>query len=118
MSTVQSFAVQVDDIGTFVFRRVNMGDSVRIASEFSKLTDGQEDVAPWVGRLVTRLATLKVRTVTSPEGWDIEQMDPEESETFLKIDKVYSALKDRDAFFRKGGGPKREADSTGSQPVT
>lgn len=101
--------VDVDGIGQFQFRHRTMKCEFRIGIEYSKLTGGIEKPTPWLNNFATMVSELTALTVTAPEGWDIDAMDPLDENTFKKIAKVHKALRTEEDSFRN---PDR-ADSEG-----
>lgn len=100
------YTVDVEKIGSFVFRRRTMRDELRIASEVNKLTDGEETSEDF-GRTAYIFACLGVLTVQAPDGWDLMGMDPLEQGSFDKVALVYGRMREREDFFRN----ERNADA-------
>lgn len=106
------FTVTVDGIGAFTFGRRNMRDEMRIGAEFSRLTEGVETPTPYLATVGGWMATLKVLTVSAPDGWgrtpdgepttDIDEMDPLSGETYDALMKVHAALREKEGSFRSG----------------
>jgi hypothetical protein len=95
------YNVAVEEVGTFTFGRRRMTDEIAIQVEYARIIDG---VTPtdWLALVAGWLAALKVLTVRAPEGWDIDEMDPLDDETYAKLAKVHGALTDKERSFRKG----------------
>jgi len=101
---MKSHKISVSGVGDFEFRQRTMRDEMRIAAEYSRLTEGVATIAPWFDALATRFATLKVLLSIAPEGWDIEELDPLDSESYRKIAAVFEALASAEARFRRQPG--------------
>lgn len=98
------FHVTVDGVGTFSFARRTLRDEVRIGAEFSRLTEGVDTPTPWLQITAGVMATLKILTVSGPDGWDIESFDPLDQDTYDKMILVHSALRAKEDSFRRGAG--------------
>lgn len=109
------FQINVDGIGTFTFGRRRMRDEMAIAAEFSRLTEGVDNPTPYLASVAGWISTLKVLTVEAPEGWDIDEMDPLDEDTYAKLVKAHTALREKEGSFRSGskreGEAKREENS-------
>ena len=103
------FVVEVGGIGSFRFGRRKMRDQLKIFTEYSRITEGIADTAPWLTRIADAIAALKVLTVESPSGWDIDAMDPLDDESFGNIVKVHDALIDKERSFRPNKGENGKA---------
>ncbi|HET8550853.1 MAG TPA: hypothetical protein VFM97_00065 [Gammaproteobacteria bacterium] len=113
----QNFTIDVDGVGTFVCRRRVMRDEFRIDAEYSRLTEGVEMPSRKLDATASMTATLKVQVVEAPEGWDLEKMDPLDPETYQRLLNVYTALMEREAFFRRGPGQPSQGSRQGNGGV-
>lgn len=95
------FFEDVEGIGRFRFAKRKMADEVQIQRLFSEYTGGVEPTA-WLLTLGEYLSTLRVLTVSAPEGWDLDDLDPLEAETYTKLGRVFIALREREETFRAG----------------
>jgi len=107
------FPLTVEDVGTFVFARKAMREQVSIAVEYARLTEGVPEVVEILGDIPEAMATIKVLTVSAPEGWDADTLDPEDKESYEKIMKVWGALRDKLAGFRKSKHHGSEGEGEG-----
>lgn len=111
------FFVDVEGIGNFSFARRMLRDEMRIAAEYSRITEGVETPTEWLQFVGTWVSTLKVLTVTAPDGWDIDAMDPLDQETYANLRDVHAALREKEQSFRAGkkgaGAAERKDDSAG-----
>lgn len=107
------FTVKVDEIGTFTFGKRTMRDEVAVQVEFARIIEGVEPTA-WLQTVGGWLATLRVLTVRAPEGWDLEDMDPLDPDTYAKLSRVHDALRDKERSFRRGPAPAGEGSGAGS----
>ena len=111
-----TFEVDVEDIGKFVFRKRNMRAQIEIEAEYSRLTEGVQVITAFLGDISSKTADLKVLTLKAPDGWDVDELDAWDDDSFEKLAKVWSALRDKEASFRaKPGGP--EGDGEGERKV-
>lgn len=110
-----TFQVEVEGIGTFTFARRAMRDHIKIAVEFSKLTDGVETPSRNLEFIADIIATLRVLTVEAPDGWDmdLDKLDPLDDDTFPRILKVFTALREKELSFRqdKDGGKQKNREA-------
>lgn len=95
------FVVQVPDVGTFTFRKKNMRVQAEVECEFARLTECLANVPDFLATLSSALADLTVLTVSAPDGWDLDALDPEEEEDHAKLLNVWGALRDKQASFRR-----------------
>jgi hypothetical protein len=112
------FHVDVDGVGQFVFAKRTMRDELRIAAEYSRLTEGVETPTNFLATVAGWISTLKALTVEAPHGWDLDEMDPFDDETHEKILKVYASLRVKEGSFRKGKNPPSEGSGPGSVEAT
>lgn len=102
------FVVNVEGVGSFTFGRRTMRDEIAIQVEYARIIDGVTPT-PWLENVGGWMATLRILTVRAPEGWDLDDMDPLEPETYENLFRVYSALREKEDFFRG----KSKADGEG-----
>jgi hypothetical protein len=102
------FFVDVDQLGTFRFAKRKMSDEIAIQRLYSEYTGGVTPTV-WLLTLGEYLSTIRALLVESPDGWDIDNLDPLEDETYEQIGRVFVALREREETFRKGAGEKRKA---------
>ncbi len=98
------FNVQVDGLGTFVFGRRTMRDEFAIAAEYSRLTEGVATLTDWLHYFARAFSTIRTLQVKSPDGWDVEKLDPQEEASYAQIMGVFDALRAAEADFRKKPG--------------
>jgi hypothetical protein len=99
------FDVEVDGVGTFVFRHRTIRDQFRIEAEASRVMGGPcDDTALETGAVA--FATLLVLTVEAPTGWDLEGFDPLDPAATARIFDVARRLREVEATFRAGAGGK------------
>lgn len=111
------FIVPVEGVGDFVFGRRKMADHLKIEVEYARITEGVLPT-PWLDKLATWLATLRVLAVRVPEGFNIDELDPLEEETYAKLMKVHIALREKEGSFRRRPAPASEGSgqAEGGQP--
>lgn len=101
------FYETVEGIGRFRFAKRTMKLEMEIQREYASLAGGVDPTA-WLITLAEYLSTLRVLTVDGPEGWDMDNMDPLDEDTYTKISKVFNALREREERFRGNTGKGRE----------
>lgn len=99
-------AETIEGIGTFTFRKRNMGAEIKISVEFARLTEGAP-VDEFTAVFCRAIAELTVLTVTAPKDWVIADMDPFDDDSYAKVFKVRGAL------IRGDGGTFRRAGKEG-----
>lgn len=107
------FTVPVEGIGAFTFGKRKLRDELAIGAEYSRLTEGVDTPTPWLEAVAGWIAALKVLTVEAPEGWNIDEMDPLDPETYAKLRKVHAALREKEGSFRRSGDAAGQADGQG-----
>jgi hypothetical protein len=108
------FHVDVPGVGHFIFAKRTMRDEMRVAAEYSRLTEGVETPTEFLASMAGWISTLKVMTVEAPDGWDLDMMDPFDDEASENILKAYAGLRAKEASFRKTKNPPVEGDGAGS----
>jgi len=101
------FTVEVEGIGRFTFGRRTMADELAIQREFADILQGVEPTN-WLSLVGEWLSVLRVLTVSVPAGWDTDEMDPLDDDTYARLNKVYKALRDQERSFRPGKAPAGE----------
>ena len=102
------FPVAVDGVGTFMFGYRKLADELRIQVEYARITEGVPATV-WLFNLATYLSALRVLMVKAPAGWDLEELDPLDEDTYVLIERVYSALRAKEDSFRPKRGKAGEA---------
>jgi hypothetical protein len=96
-----NFPVEVDGIGSFIFKARTLRSQFLIEAEASRVMGGPcADEALRQGAI--QLATLLVLTVEAPQGWDLEALDPLIPEDIAKVFTVHRRLREVEAGFRPG----------------
>lgn len=97
------FTVSVEGIGAFTFAKRTMRDELRIAAEFSRVCEGVEEPNEFLRTVGSWISTLRVLTVSAPAGWDLDEMDPLDEDTYANLFKVHFALREKEGSFRRKG---------------
>jgi len=105
------FVVQVEGVGQFTFARRTMRDEISIQVEYARIIDGAEPTG-WLQAVGGWISTLKVLTVRSPEGWDLDTLDPLDPDTYAKMDAVYGGLSARERSFRRKSAEASEGNGS------
>lgn len=95
------FTIPVEGVGTFTFGKRTMRDEIAIQVEYARLIDGVEPTA-WLQVVCGWLSVLSILTVRAPAGWDLDEIDPLDDETYARLKRVYDALVDKERSFRSG----------------
>jgi hypothetical protein len=92
--------VTVDGIGVFTFRHRALRDQFRIEGEASRLLGGPVD-DPLLRAGAVAFATLAVLTITAPDGWNLDTLDPfDPSGSAGRLFQVHGALREAEDRFR------------------
>lgn len=102
------FTVKVEGVGAFTFGKRTMRDEIAIQVEFARMIDGVEPTS-WLQAVCGWLSTLRVLTVRAPDGWDLDDLDPLDDESYGKLSRVFDALSEQERSFRRGKKPASEA---------
>jgi hypothetical protein len=111
------FFVEVPSVGTFSFAKRMLRDELRISAEYSRVTEGVETPTAWLQLVGGWYAALKVLTVTAPLGWDIDNLDPLDQESYTKLRTVHAALREKEQSFRTGASQAVQAPRPGDGDV-
>lgn len=111
------FTVTVDGIGAFTFARRNMRRECAIGAEYSRIIEGVPTPTPWLDTVAGWIAALKVLTLKAPEGWDIDELDPLDDESYAKLGKVHASLREKEGSFRSGKRAQVEGSGSGDGAV-
>lgn len=107
------FTVEVESVGVFRFAKRAMRDEMRIAAEYSRLTEGVDTPTIWLETVATWISTLKVLIVTAPPGWeDMDALDPLDEDTYSRLMRVHRALREKEGSFRRPAA----SDGQGARP--
>lgn len=106
------FVVKVEGAGTFTFARRTMRDEIEVQREYARIVDGVTPTA-WLEAVGGWMSVLSVLTVRAPGDWDIEAMDPTDDETYVKLSKVYEALREKERSFRRQPAQSGEGAGAG-----
>lgn len=112
------FVVPVEGIGSFTFGKRTLRDDIAIAAEYSRLTEGVETPTEWLAFISGCVSALTVLTVSAPDGWVLDEIDPLSEDGYASIVKVHSALRSAEIRFRGGVKPAQVgAGDGGNNPV-
>lgn len=103
------FTVNVDQVGDFLFAKRTMRDEIKIQVEYARMIEGVEQPTEWLALVAGWIAALKTLVVKSPDGWDIDEMDPLDDETYAKMARVHRALVEKERSFRSSTGQADKA---------
>lgn len=112
--TEQTHSLPIAGIGNFTFRRRVMRDEFKIGAEYSRLTEGVTTPSAWLDMFATAFSTLKVLTDEAPAGWNLDDMDPADNDTYRKIMEVFGQLRAAEDRFRLGHGTAGANGSAGN----
>ena len=102
------FDVNVEGIGTFRFGKRKMADEIKIQVEYARMIEGVEPTE-WLASVCGWISTLRTLTVLAPDGWDIDEMDPLDDDSYGKLLRVHAALTEKERSFRSSKGEVGEA---------
>jgi hypothetical protein len=102
------FRVSVEGVGEFTFGKRTMRDECDAQVEYARIIQGVEPTQ-WLQIVGAALSDLRTLTVTAPEGWDLEELDPQDADTYKKLYDVHMALLEKERSFRRKNAPVVEA---------
>ena len=109
------FVVNVPSQGDFTFRVRTLFDEVKIEAEALRITGGPTgDVG--LRTLAHMLAGLSVLTVSAPEDWDIEAIDPLAPDAAAPVRAVWKELRAAEEKVRGRRQPERPAAGAAAVP--
>lgn len=100
MASPNEFTVSVEGIGSFTFAYRKMRHELSIAAEFSRICEGVETPNAFLNTVGDWISTLRVLTLQAPDGWDLDELDPLDSDDYGRLFRVYSALRAKEDSFR------------------
>lgn len=98
--------VEVDGVGSFLFRHRTLKLQIAIEAGMERVTLGPVQ-GPALRLFAAAVATLETLTVEGPDGWDLEEIDPLDDAEFGKVERVFGRLRDVEETFRKERGGER-----------
>ena len=110
------YRVSVEGVGDFVFSTRSMRDEIKVQREFADMIDGVKPTE-WLQAVCGWLADLRVLTVKSPEGWDLDDLDPLDPETYAKLGRVHAAFLEKEHSFRRTKSESDKAAGAGTVPA-
>lgn len=105
-NSATDFAIEVDGIGNFIFKKRGMREELRIQAEYSRLTEGVQNPTTYLDLISNWIAVLTVLTVEGPEGWDLMALDPLDPDAYNKMSQIFKALRAKEDSFRPGSKEK------------
>jgi hypothetical protein len=91
------------------------------SAEFARMAEGVDLVDAKVGspeyflsQVGGWISPLKVLTVSAPDGWDLDGMDPLDEDTYSKLMRVHDALREKEGSFRRK--PNSQSSGPGAPP--
>lgn len=106
-----TYPLKVEGEGGFIFARRNMRLNITIGVELARLGEGVV-LDEFLEVFIMALATLSVLTVSAPPRWTPEEFDPFEPDSYSRVLKVWSALRDKEESFRET--PKAPGQGNGA----
>lgn len=110
----KEFEVHIEGVGAFTFARRNMRRELAIASEYSRLTEGVDTPSAFLETVAGWISTLKVLTLRAPDGWELDELDPLDDESYAVLVKVHAALREKEGSFRRRSGAAVQANRPGN----
>lgn len=113
MTPGANFTVTVEGVGDFVFRRRTLDSQFKILAAAVRMLGG-ETVAEHLHMMAVAVETVRHLTVTAPDGWSIEDIDPLDQEQIDRVLLVFGRLRAAEDTFRFGAKAKRADLGTGA----
>lgn len=111
----ETYSVHVPGVGTFACRRRVMRTAVQIMAEYNRLVEGDPNPPAYFAELCNFLAYLKVMVVSGPEGWDVDNVDPDSEADMSALRDVFAAVTAEEARFRQGSGKEPAPTGEGAE---
>lgn len=103
LKDTETFEVEVENEGHFVFRRRNLRIGFAIMAEQARILgpaprDDIEEGDPEdiLGQLVSVYSMLKHQIVEAPDGWDIDAMDPQDNASYRRMTAVWVQMRQKE----------------------
>lgn len=94
------FSVPVDGVGTFVYGRRTLGDSMKIRARFLELVGANADDIE-LAATASAVATHEVLCVSAPKGWeDLLQLDGIDNDNAAKVFDLFAKVGEQEDSFR------------------
>ncbi len=103
MAGERTHRVEVEGVGSFVFRRRTPQLQCELECRMERLTFGPVQ-SDWLKQFSAAIASLEVLTAEGPPKWDLDAVDPLDDEEFGKVFQVWKALREAEATFRRKPG--------------
>lgn len=115
MASPKTFTLHVSGVGAFECRRRVMRTAVQLAAEYNRLVEGDPNPPAYFSELCNFLAYLKVMIVSGPDGWDVDNVDPDSEAEMTALREVYDAITAEEARFRQGPGTDAAPAGAGTE---
>lgn len=101
------YTIDVDGVGRFTIGRRKMADELAIQREYAAILGGVEPTR-WLETVGSWLSTFRVLIVFAPSGWNVDEMDPLEEDSYERMKRVYNAISEKELSFRHKSGAGSE----------
>lgn len=113
-SSPTDYQITVENVGAFTVARRTMRDQFKIAAEYSRITEGVETPTRFLHFYAQAFATCKVLTVSAPDGFDLELIDPLDEGSYAALIAFDDALTRKEEDFRLQSGKGSKTSGTGA----
>lgn len=100
MGAPHTYQVEVEGIGTFTFRRRTMGDTPRVTNRALGILGGEIPHHSHLFSEAMKLAELEVLTMSGPDGWGLDALDPLNPDDVARFELVHARFAEEEARFR------------------
>lgn len=111
--SLTDYPIEVEGVGTFIIARRKMKDEIEIQRGIARILDGV-DATNWLNNIGSWMSTIEVLTVKYPEGFDLEELDPTDEQTYINLSNIYAEIRTAEARFRGDNAKGSEEESTAS----
>lgn len=110
-----NYFVDIDGLGAFEVMRRTMLANNKIRSEFNRITEGQESLSEAFEQFCVVFSTLKALVVKAPTGWNLDNLDPDDDNSYQQMYSLYFKIVEKEKFFRgKDQGGQNTSAGSGS----
>jgi len=106
-----SYVVEIDNVGTFEISRFTFGVKQKVRLSYQRAVQGDDSQLDETTKSIFwALAYLKACIIKAPDGWNLDDLSPDEGED--QLIKIYQAIQAKEDLFRSPSAKEPEVPST------